>query len=998
MSSHAYRAVLALCALCLSTSPLLVHGQSVVPVGAGSYASQVPPANYYTDSYYGLPAAQIEPLTSGSAIFNTLHLDPSLSGTAIPTNHWWTDMLIADRSTLLSGSTQYILKQDPYGGNMWFYPGMLAPKSYGLDLYFPNSWEPANSNGSPQGAINPGPVLSLYGDVPYAVPSSDFLIADFESGYPVGTTRTGTGFAATPSAGSGLTGMMGNFCASTRDAGDGATGELDLPSFTIQKHYLSFLICGGTSAQTQVRLIVNGNVVLAASGQDTTTFAWVTWDISPWAGQTAYVQVGDESTGGWGFIAADEIVESDSNNPVGRYGGTMIATNSDVTNWGDWNVDFKLPDAYGHELDVSMARGIPLTWTTWDGMNPKIILSGTTLYDINNNPITTGTSFTTNAFAFNYQGRAYGIFLPDNTPVTVTSGYIEPQLSGSNNYMVIGYLPATSNLAEFNAVAFARPTKTQLSWSMDAAGGYVDTTWNITTTPMKGTNLNTIQGWLPHHYRTTVNNLSFTGDTYLTPRGTMQCAIGNQFQINFPFKGIVPVLPAPVATGTTDDFQPARMLWYLQNFNPGTMLGDTYWSGKAMALCAQYMAWANQMGDTADFLRLQTALEAAMENWLTYTPNEQNGYFALYPNFHAIIGWDASYGTQAFNDLHFHYGYFAVTGAIIAMYDPAFLANYGQMLRMLVKCYGNWDRTDNSEPFFRTFDIWEGHSNAGGTSSANGENQESSSEAMQSWAGMYLLGGMLNDSAMTAAGAMGFSMESAAVNEYWQDIYQTNFPPGYNRAGNGILEANAYAYGTYFSGDPAWVYGIQYTPSNHWNNYLARYQPATVSAKYQDMWSERAAWCASYPLWTGTGAFTAGEWVQYDNSIYSVSGTVSITGSGGNPAADTGEWVQQADCSSSSPNVLGGGLDHVILSYQGLWDHDNAAAEFDRYYAAGDSTATNNSDSGSTYYLIQASRCLGDQDYTYTTSIPTSAVYVNAATGVRTFTVFNPLGTTAPAV
>jgi fibronectin type 3 domain-containing protein len=663
-------------------------------------------------------------------------------------------------------------------------------------------------------------------------------------------------------------------------------------------------------------------------------------------------------------------------------------------------VDFKLPDGLGDEMDVTMARGTPFTWTRWQGgLNPRIEIPGTTtVYDVNNNAITTGTSFTTGAFSFNYQGAGYGIFLPPNTPVVVTSGYIEPQLSGSNNYMVVGYLPSTSYLSSFASVAYARPTNTQISWSLDSADGLVDTTWTITTAPLQGSNLNTIQGWLPHHYRTTTNNLSFTPYTYLTPRGTMRCTVGNSFQINFPFKGILPILPAPVATGTTNDFQPSRMLNFLSEFNPGTMLGDTYWSGKAMALCAQNMAWASQMQDTTDFLRLRSALEAAMENWLTYTPGETNGYFAWYQNFHAMVGWDASYGTQAFNDLHFHYGYFAVTGAILGMYDQQFLANYGPMLKLLVKCYGNWDRTDASEPFLRMFDVWEGHSNAGGTSSPAGENQESSSEATQSWAGMYLLGSALNDSAMTAAGAMGFSMETAADNEYWEDLWQTNFPSVYGRGYAGQVYSGSYNYGTFFSGDPGWVYGIQYTPSNSWNNYLVRYQEPTAASKFEGMYNERAEWCASQLQWTSTGTYPSGQWVQYDNSIYAVSGTAPVSGSSGAPAVDTNDWSEQANCSSPTPDILGAGLDHVILAFQGLWDFNNAAAEFDQYYAAGEDIATNTTDAGCTYYMIHSSRCLGNQDYNYTTSIPTSAVYLNPATGVRTFAAYNPQTTTAPAI
>ena len=116
-----------------------------------------------------------------------------------------------------------------------------------------------------------------------------------------------------------------------------------------------------------MQLVVGGSVVLSAQGVNSTAFSWVNWDISPYAGQTATVQIVDSSTASWGFIACDQIVESDSNQMPGRFGGDLVATNTVVTNWGDWNVDFRLPDAYGNEADITMARGIPFTWTKVDG-------------------------------------------------------------------------------------------------------------------------------------------------------------------------------------------------------------------------------------------------------------------------------------------------------------------------------------------------------------------------------------------------------------------------------------------------------------------------------------------------------------------------------------------------------------------------------------------------------------------------------------------------------
>ena len=1001
---------------CLSAILLLLLGftklvaQTPVPLGAGSYASEVPVSGYYTDAYFGLPAAQVEPLTAAPALYNSLHLDPALVGTPIPTNQWWTDLLAANRSYLISGTDEHVMQQDAFGGNMWFYPGMLAPRSYGLDLYFPNAWKAPNANGSPQGGFDKGPALQIRGDRGFSIPPEDILIADFEGAtFPAGWTvttfagytnafpggpaqSTWTGQSPTPTGYLG-SGYANTFLTSSGSGADTRRGILTSAPFTVQKQFIHLLVGGGSDVtNTVVRLKVAGNIVATAVGQQSGTLRWVSWNVSAYLSQTATVEIVDTSSAGWGFIMCDEIVQSDASNPAGRYGRDMAATSSVVTKWGDWNVDFKLPDASGNIVGVTMARGIPFTWTTWSGgVKPRLQTGSTTFYGLDNLPInTSGGSFTASAFSFVYQGRSFGVFLPDATVVNVTSTEAAPQLSGADNYMVIGYLPSTTDLAAYASVAYARPTDTRITWSHDPVQGVVNTTWNITTTSLKGTNLDTIQGWLPHPYRTTAHALSFQPQTYLTPRGVMKCATGHAFQIAFPFKGMVPVLPAPPVAAVANPYQPARMATYMNQFNPGSMIGDTYWGGKALAFCAQNMARAQQMGDAANYNRLRSALKTALTNWFTYTPGETNGYFTTYPNWHAFIGFDASYGSQAFNDLHFHYGYFAVAGATLGMCDPQFMADYGPMLKAIAKCYGNWDRADTSEPFLRTFDIWAGHSNAGGLSSGNGNNQESSSEAMQSWGGLFLLGSTMGDGDMAAAGAMGFAMESCSVNEYWQDIYRTNFPASYNRAGNGILGADSYAYGTYFSGDPAWVYAIQYSPANHWNNYLTRAQPATVVAKYQGMWTERLNWCHGQTLWNNTTAYTQGTWVQYNDRIYSASAAVAAGGiAPGQPGA---LWNREADCSKPEADTLGDSPGHVVMCYQALWDHENSAAQFDSYFTANATIA--GGQAVSTYYLIHALRAMGDQDFTYTTSLPTSAIYVNATTGARTYVVYNPSPTT----
>jgi hypothetical protein len=314
------------------------------------------------------------------------------------------------------------------------------------------------------------------------------------------------------------------------------------------------------------------------------------------------------------------------------------------------------------------------------------------------------------------------------------------------------------------------------------------------------------------------------------------------------------------------------------------------------------------------------------------------------------------------------------------------------MMRQVVKTFANSDRADLTEPFLRTFDAWEGHSNAGGLSSAGGENQESTSEAMNSWAGIYLLGAMMNDNTLTSLGAMGFAVEGRAVNEYWQDLYNTNFPPVFGKAQAAMVWSDNITWATYFSGDPIWIYAIQEVPSTHWANYLVRDQVSTISSKYTAMWNERAAYFAGFTPWSSATDYSVGTtYVSYGGHVY--YNNVPVAPGQAAPSSNSA-WSDTGDYSSSTPDVLGGYPGDYVLAYQAIWDHVNTPVLFDNYFAAGKDIATNASWAGVTYYLIHAMRQTGDQDFSYSASVPTAAVYYNSVTNTRTAVVYNPNAST----
>ncbi|MFQ6930874.1 MAG: glycosyl hydrolase [Eubacterium sp.] len=77
---------------------------------------------------------------------------------------------------------------------------------------------------------------------------------------------------------------------------------------------------------------------------------------------------------------------------------------------------------------------------------------------------------------------------------------------------------------------------------------------------------------------------------------------------------------------------------------------------------------------------------------------------------------------------------------------------------------------------FRAYDMYEGHSWAGGyADNDSGNNQESASESLFSWVSMYLWGVLTENDTYRDAGVFGFTNEMEAVEQYWFDYDKDNW-------------------------------------------------------------------------------------------------------------------------------------------------------------------------------------------------------------------------------
>lgn len=142
------------------------------------------------------------------------------------------------------------------------------------------------------------------------------LLADFEwSSLPKGWSSAGTLAGLVPAA-ANHPGQVGNRVLDTYHGSDRNTGTVQLPAFTLDRDHLHLLVGGGrhpagAAGQCVVRLVVGGTVVRTATGSNDDRLRPVDWDVRPWAGRQAVLQVVDQATGSWGHLLVDQVLLSD---------------------------------------------------------------------------------------------------------------------------------------------------------------------------------------------------------------------------------------------------------------------------------------------------------------------------------------------------------------------------------------------------------------------------------------------------------------------------------------------------------------------------------------------------------------------------------------------------------------------------------------------------------------------------------------------------------------
>jgi len=443
-----------------------------------------------------------------------------------------------------------------------------------------------------------------------------------------------------------------------------------------------------------------------------------------------------------------------------------------------------------------------------------------------------------NVLGVTINGTHYGLFAPEGADWSPGGSLDEvtTDLAGKD-FLSIAVLPVANakTIKRFEHFAYAFVTDTRIDFHYDPESARVVTRFSATTKIEQGENSHTMFALYRHQHLNLAQRDHLTPDLYESPRGQMKVVVGESFSTSTPFTGVLPTLPC-------DDSSRQQLSKLLDEFVGEIMTRqnrferrDTYWNGKEFGKIAEAIQIADQLGQTEQRDQLVQLLKTRLEDWFD---GKDELFFYYDKRWDTLVGYPDSYGSgEQLNDHHFHYSYFIKAAAVVAQFDPVWVApeNYGGMIELLIRNCANSDREDLRFPWMRFFDPYAGHSWASGHAGfASGNNQESSSESMNFATSLILYGEVTKNQKIRDLGIYWYATEAEAIRQYWFDTSGEVFPQRYGHSCVGMIWGDGGTYGTWWTANPEEIHGINFLPLNGGSLYLAR-DADYVRRNHQDL-------------------------------------------------------------------------------------------------------------------------------------------------------------------
>lgn len=310
----------------------------------------------------------------------------------------------------------------------------------------------------------------------------------------------------------------------------------------------------------------------------------------------------------------------------------------------------------------------------------------------------------------------------------------------------------------------------------------------------------------PMSYQTLANSPPSLA-TYDNIYGSMKAVAGNEFTTSVPEDMTSDKLDI---SHLTEQHKQA-LIKTLKDDAATTKISaqDSYYAGKQLARAANLLTLAVQLNQPAVADQLTATLKDA------FAARLDGNYFYYDNKLKGVAASTKAFGSEDFNDHHFHYGYFIYAASILGQHDSSFLNQYKSKNNLLVADIASYE-TSADFPSTRYYDAYAGHSWAAGLAPfADGNNQESSSEAINAWNAVTLWGQLIHNSQLSDTGEWMFANESATARAVWRQ-QPANIPnaASYTSPLASLNFGGKRTYSTFFSDAPNAKFGIQLITMN----------------------------------------------------------------------------------------------------------------------------------------------------------------------------------------
>ena len=519
--------------------------------------------------------------------------------------------------------------------------------------------------------------------------------------------------------------------------------------------------------------------------------------------------------------------------PVAFEPGTAKLANAD-----DWSIDISMARG-ADDMLTTVARGHPYASirVTRGDLRLRLPAAGQRLH----------ADADVRALALKVGGKTYALFGPTGVkwePVSATEWVA--RLPANAGFLSVAALPddKAETLALFARHAYAFIKQTRVEWRYDEAASQVETTFKASTQVMEGPDNGPLLGLYPHQWFRNASVDGKLGPAFDTVRGQIRLLAAPQFKTTLRYNGFVPHWPAVTASSRQSELKELMERDFPTAGRELQRIGKSaYWAGKGLQRTMKLAELFEQQGDTARRDRLLDLLKKRTEEWLG--GNSDRGYVQVDKAMGVVsIYPDEFFAVGEINDHHFWYGYFIRTAAEVALRDPAWIAKdrWGGMIELLIADIATTERGRADAPFLRNWDAYEAHTWANGIGVGEfGNNNESSSESINAWAGLILWGEVTGNKSLRDLGIYLYTNEIESINHYWFNIHGLVFAPEYKNAEVSLVFGGMYRHDTWWIDDPRQIKGINLLPVTTAHTYLGR-DPAFVKRSLATLPAETELW------------------------------------------------------------------------------------------------------------------------------------------------------------